>query len=109
MKSGWKCSLIVFPAGARGGRDQFNWENVKSDKDREFYLGHSVKATTGRWQKGTAASELIRITTRLVEQGLVPLMRLSCLSQKTFVPSYVGSKGKMYSLYQRRCIAENPL
>ena len=40
------------PAGARGGRDQFNWENVKSDKDREFYLGHSVKATTGRWQKG---------------------------------------------------------
>ena len=38
--------------GARGGRDQFNWESVKSDKDREFYLGHSVKATTGRWQKG---------------------------------------------------------
>ena len=25
--------------GSRGGRDQFNWENVKSDKDREFYLG----------------------------------------------------------------------
>lgn len=40
--------------GARGGRDQFNWESVKSDKDREFYLGHSVKATTGRWQKGIA-------------------------------------------------------
>mmetsp|Transcript_31266 Transcript_31266/g.56755 ORF Transcript_31266/g.56755 Transcript_31266/m.56755 type:complete len:425 (-) Transcript_31266:276-1550(-) len=38
--------------GARGGRDQFNWENVKADKDREFYLGHSVKALTGRWQKG---------------------------------------------------------
>jgi hypothetical protein len=35
-----------------GGRDQFNWDNVKSDKDREFYLGHSVKAATGRWQKG---------------------------------------------------------
>ncbi len=39
-------------AGARGGRDQFNWENVKSDKDREFYLGYSVKASVGRWQKG---------------------------------------------------------
>lgn len=38
--------------GARGGKDQFNWENVKSDKDREFYLGHSVKALAGRWQKG---------------------------------------------------------
>lgn len=38
--------------GARGGRDQFNWESVKTDKDREFYLGHSVKATVGRWQKG---------------------------------------------------------
>ena len=42
--------------GTRGGKDQFNWENVKVDKDREFYLGHSVKATTGRWQKGTGSS-----------------------------------------------------
>ncbi|KAL4439676.1 hypothetical protein ABPG75_002677 [Micractinium tetrahymenae] len=38
--------------GTRGGRDQFSWDNVKTDKDREFFLGHSVKATTGRWQKG---------------------------------------------------------
>jgi len=38
--------------GTRGGRDQFNWESVKSDKDREFYLGASVKATVGRWQAG---------------------------------------------------------
>eukprot|EP00884_Botryococcus_braunii_P013938 jgi/Botrbrau1/22545/Bobra.114_2s0068.1 len=38
--------------GTRGGKDQFSWENVKADKDREFYLGHSVKALTGRWQKG---------------------------------------------------------
>jgi hypothetical protein len=38
--------------GTRGGRDQFNWEDVKSDKDREFYLGASVKASVGRWQKG---------------------------------------------------------
>ena len=49
-------SLYNGPArgGNRGGKDQFNWDSVKSDKDREFYLGHSVKATTGRWQKGTA-------------------------------------------------------
>jgi len=38
--------------GTRGGRDQFSWDNVKSDADREHYLGHSVKASVGRWQKG---------------------------------------------------------
>ncbi|CAI9091377.1 OLC1v1026398C1 [Oldenlandia corymbosa var. corymbosa] len=38
--------------GVRGGRDQFNWEDVKVDKHRENYLGHSVKAPVGRWQKG---------------------------------------------------------
>ncbi|KAH7427100.1 hypothetical protein KP509_10G030400 [Ceratopteris richardii] len=38
--------------GVRGGRDQFNWEDVKTDKHRENYLGHSVKAPVGRWQKG---------------------------------------------------------
>lgn len=25
--------------GVRGGRDQFDWEDVKVDKDRENYLG----------------------------------------------------------------------
>ena len=38
--------------GARGGRSEFSWDNVKADKDREYYLGHSVKALAGRWQKG---------------------------------------------------------
>ncbi|KAL7672061.1 hypothetical protein ACOME3_006959 [Neoechinorhynchus agilis] len=38
--------------GVRGGRDQFDWEAVKSDKDRECYLGHSLKASVGRWQQG---------------------------------------------------------
>lgn len=38
--------------GVRGGQDQFDWEDVKSDKYRESYLGHSVKAPVGRWQKG---------------------------------------------------------
>jgi hypothetical protein len=37
--------------GTRGGRDQFNWSDVKNDKYRECYLGHSVKASTGRWQE----------------------------------------------------------
>ena len=38
--------------GARGGRDQFKWDDVREDKDRELYLGHSVNASKGRWQKG---------------------------------------------------------
>ncbi|XP_035212489.1 multiple myeloma tumor-associated protein 2 homolog [Stegodyphus dumicola] len=38
--------------GVRGGADQFTWESVKTDKHRENYLGHSLKAPVGRWQKG---------------------------------------------------------
>uniref|UniRef100_A0A0E0EP08 Uncharacterized protein n=1 Tax=Oryza meridionalis TaxID=40149 RepID=A0A0E0EP08_9ORYZ len=38
--------------GVRGGRDQFKWDDVKVDKHRENYLGHSIKAPVGRWQKG---------------------------------------------------------
>jgi hypothetical protein len=38
--------------GVRGGKDQFTWDTVKNDKDRECYLGHSLKAPVGRWQNG---------------------------------------------------------
>lgn len=38
--------------GARGGQDQFNWDDVKVDKHRENYLGNSLMAPVGRWQKG---------------------------------------------------------
>ncbi|KAE9451254.1 hypothetical protein C3L33_16836, partial [Rhododendron williamsianum] len=38
--------------GVRGGRDQFSWDDVKADKHRENYIGHSLKAPVGRWQKG---------------------------------------------------------
>lgn len=39
--------------GTRGGQDQFKWEDVKNDKYRENYLGHSVQAPIGRWLKHT--------------------------------------------------------
>ncbi|XP_075922290.1 multiple myeloma tumor-associated protein 2 isoform X2 [Petromyzon marinus] len=39
-------------AGVRGGQDQFNWDDVKTDKYRENYLGNSLMAPVGRWQKG---------------------------------------------------------
>lgn len=38
--------------GTRGGQDQFKWEDVKSDLHRENYLGHSLLAPVGRWQRG---------------------------------------------------------
>ncbi|KAF8933118.1 hypothetical protein BGZ58_006579 [Dissophora ornata] len=38
--------------GTRGGQDQFSWQDVKDDKHRENYLGNSLHAAVGRWQKG---------------------------------------------------------
>jgi hypothetical protein len=35
-----------------GGRAEFKWEDVKNDTQRENYLGHSLMAPVGRWQKG---------------------------------------------------------
>lgn len=31
---------------SRGGRAEFRWDDVKEDKDRENYLGHSLMART---------------------------------------------------------------
>ena len=38
--------------GTRGGADQFKWSDVKDEKYREHYLGNSLMAPVGRWQKG---------------------------------------------------------
>ncbi|ODH45375.1 hypothetical protein ACO22_00099 [Paracoccidioides brasiliensis] len=37
--------------GSRGGRDSFKWSDVKESSHRENYLGHSLMAPVGRWQK----------------------------------------------------------
>jgi len=37
--------------GTRGGAAEFKWTDVSADKDREHYLGHSINAPTGRWQR----------------------------------------------------------
>lgn len=48
---------VLFPmfepirGGTRGGQAEFKWTDVSADKDRENYLGHSINAPTGRWQK----------------------------------------------------------
>ena len=38
--------------GARGGRGDFKWSDVQGSTHRENYLGHSLMAPVGRWQKG---------------------------------------------------------
>ena len=47
--------------GNRGGKDQFNWEDVKEDKYNQNYLGHSVKAPIGRWQKGAIPESALTV------------------------------------------------
>ncbi|RKF77591.1 putative kinase phosphorylation protein [Golovinomyces cichoracearum] len=37
--------------GSRGGVN-FSWSDITTSQHRENYLGHSVKAPVGRWQKG---------------------------------------------------------
>ncbi|KAK5216046.1 hypothetical protein LTR72_010922 [Exophiala xenobiotica] len=38
--------------GSRGGRGDFQWSDVQTSSHRENYLGHSLMAPVGRWQKG---------------------------------------------------------
>ena len=38
--------------GSRGGRSEFSWSDVQGSAQRENYLGHSLMAPVGRWQKG---------------------------------------------------------
>lgn len=58
--------------GSRGGRDKFDWEELKDDKDRYNYLGNSLKARVkkpwdqgaepGWYAKSPGAAETIKIT-----------------------------------------------
>ncbi|KAI7726167.1 hypothetical protein M8C21_020386 [Ambrosia artemisiifolia] len=38
--------------------NEFSWDDVKVDKYRENYIGHSLKAPVGRWQKDRRWPEL---------------------------------------------------
>lgn len=70
----------------RGGQDQFDWEDVKADKHRESYLGHSVKAPVGRWQKGkdlhwyTKSGKIDSTTTKQQEKDAIKRMEAEALA-----------------------------
>ena len=38
--------------GSRGGTGDFKWSDVQTSTRRDHYLGHSLMAPVGRWQKG---------------------------------------------------------
>lgn len=46
------CSLACRGLTDAGVVTEFKWDSVKDDKYRENYLGHSVMAPVGRWQRG---------------------------------------------------------
>ncbi|GAB7345376.1 hypothetical protein MBLNU457_3723t1 [Dothideomycetes sp. NU457] len=37
--------------GSRGGQGDFKWSDVQNSSHRQNYLGHSLMAPVGRWQK----------------------------------------------------------
>ncbi|CCG84926.1 protein of unknown function [Taphrina deformans PYCC 5710] len=78
----------------RGGRDQFDWNNVKDDKHYQNYLGHSLKAPVGRWQhnkdlewfnkageseesKNSARLEELRVLKQAEEEALAAAMGIT--------------------------------
>ena len=47
--------------GNRGGLGLFKWDSVKEDhKNKEHYLGSTIKAAFGRWQKNKSIFHLYR-------------------------------------------------
>lgn len=54
---------------------EFSWDDVKADKHRENYLGHSIKAPVGRWQKGKVSVSVIIWASNIQQSFLFPLSK----------------------------------
>ncbi|EJD03210.1 uncharacterized protein FOMMEDRAFT_134309 [Fomitiporia mediterranea MF3/22] len=62
--------------GTRGGQGEFKWSDVSADKDREHYLGHSINAPTGRWQKNKDVHWYNRDQNQAEEEKLAEIKRI---------------------------------
>eukprot|EP00947_MAST-08B_sp_MAST-8B-sp1_P001997 g1997.t1 len=68
--------------GTRGGASQFNWDEVKGDKYRECYLGHSVKAAVGRWDSSALRGDLKRGNFSKADQDAAARAEVEALRQQ---------------------------
>lgn len=65
--------------GARGGRDQFSWDQVKEDKQRSNYLGSSIHGLPDKFKKGPEtfwyAKETKTISEKKSEKSEIELIK----------------------------------
>ncbi|PFH53203.1 hypothetical protein AMATHDRAFT_1618 [Amanita thiersii Skay4041] len=62
--------------GTRGGQAEFKWSDVSADKDREHYLGHSINAPTGRWQRNKDVHWYSRNTQNITEDEKQEILKI---------------------------------
>lgn len=55
--------------GARGGRDQFSWDQVKEDKQRLNYLGSSIHGMPDKFKRGPETFWYVKETKTIPEKS----------------------------------------
>lgn len=76
--------------GARGGHDQFSWEQIKNDKDRYNYLGNSIKAIVKKpWDQGAEADwyvkDAVKPKAKVVDKSLMSEIELVKAQEREYM------------------------
>jgi len=70
--------------GNRGGKNLFNWDDIRGDKYKEYYLGQSMRLQTNWWLDGnlntTASTEHLKQTGKREEKP-----KLSTIDQEQLI------------------------